>query len=98
MPTYAVRAPSVPFLPEQRTTGTWESAKVTPASSTTACRRMLFAMSLVLGFLRRGAVARPLVAAINTAAMDIDTHSAGLREPGLGGVFANSHIVGETPR
>ena len=48
--------------------GTWESVRVTPASGTTACLGMLFAMYLDLGFRRvgLGALARPLVAAINT--------------------------------
>ena len=80
--------------------GTWESVRVTPASGTTACLGMLFAMYLDLGFRRihLGALARPLVAAINTVAMGIDTHSTRLREPGPGGLFANFHIVGETPR
>lgn len=80
--------------------GTWESVRVSPASGTTACLGMLFAMYLDLGFrrVRLGALARPLVAAINTVAMGIDTHSARLREPGPGGLFANFHIVGETPR
>ena len=73
---------------------------MTPASGTTACLGMLFAMYLDLGFrrVRLGALARPLVAAINSAAMGIDTHSTRLREPGPGGLLANFHIVGETPR
>jgi hypothetical protein len=61
---------------------------------------MLFAMYLDLGFRRvgMGALARPLVAVINTVAMGIDARSARLREPGPGGLFANFHIVGEAPR
>ena len=79
---------------------TWESVRVTPASGTTACLGMLFAMYLDLGFrrVRLGAVARPLVAAINTVAMGIDRRSARLREPGHGELFANFHIVAEEPR
>jgi hypothetical protein len=61
---------------------------------------MLFAMYLDLGFRRVGVgfAARPLVAAINTVAMGIDGRSARLREPGPGGLFANFHVVAETPR
>lgn len=80
--------------------GTWESVKVTPASGTTACLGMLFAMYLDPG-LRRvwlGALAQPLFAVINTVAMGLDTHSSRLCEPGPGGLFANLHVVGETPR
>jgi SAM-dependent methyltransferase len=80
--------------------GGWSSVRVTPASGTTACLGMLFAMYLDLGFRRVGLgfAARPLVAAINTVATSIDGHSARLREPGPGGLFANFHIVAEAPR
>lgn len=80
--------------------GAWSSVRVTPASGTTACLGMLFAMYLDLGFRRvgLGAVARPIVAVINTVAMGIDSRSTRLREPGPGGLFANFHIVGEAPR
>ena len=80
--------------------GTWASVRVTPASGTTACLGMLFAMYLDLGFRRvgLGAVARPLVAVINTVATGIDGRSARLREPGPGGLFANFHVVAEVAR
>jgi len=80
--------------------GDWKSVRVTAASGTTACLGMLFAMYLDLGFRRvkLSALARPLVAAINTVAMGVDSRSARLREPGPGGLFANFHIVGEAPR
>jgi hypothetical protein len=80
--------------------GTWSSVRVTPASGTTACLGMLFAMYLDLGFRRVGLgfTARPLVAAINTVATGIDDRSALLREPGPGGLFANFHVVAEVPR
>ena len=80
--------------------GTWASVRVTPASGTTACLGMLFAMYLDLGFRRigLGLAARPLVAGINTVAMGIDGRSARLREPGPGSLFANFHVLAETPR
>jgi SAM-dependent methyltransferase len=80
--------------------GTWASVRVTPASGTTACLGMLFAMYLDLGFRRVGLgfAAKPLVAAINTVATGIDGRSARLREPGPGGLFANFHIVAEVAR
>jgi hypothetical protein len=58
---------------------------------------MLFATYLDLGFrrVRLGAVARPHVAAASAVTTSSDTR---LREPGLGEVFANLHIVGERPR
>ena len=73
---------------------------MTPASGTTACLGMLFATYLDLGFrrVRLGAVARPHVAATSAVTTSSDTHSTRLREPGLGEVFANFHIVGERPR
>jgi SAM-dependent methyltransferase len=80
--------------------GAWASVRVTPASGTTACLGMLIAMYLDLGFRRvgLGVAARPLVASINTIATGIDSRSARLREPGPGGLFANFHVVAETPR
>jgi SAM-dependent methyltransferase len=80
--------------------GEWGSVKVTPASGTTACLGMLVAMYLDLGFRRvgLGALAKPLVAVINTVATGIDGRSARLREPGPGGLFANFHVVGEVGR
>ncbi len=76
------------------------SVRVTPASGTTACLGMLFAMYLDLGFRRIGlrGVVRPLIAVINTVATAIDGRSARLREPGPGGLFANFHVVAEVAR
>lgn len=80
--------------------GAWESVRVTPASGTTACLGMLIAMYLDLGLRRAGigALARPLVAGINSASGAIDARSARLREPGPGALFANLHVVAEAPR
>jgi ubiquinone/menaquinone biosynthesis C-methylase UbiE len=80
--------------------GEWESVRVTPASGTTACLGMLVAMYLDLGFRRvgLGALAKPLIAVINTVATGIDGRSARLREPGPGGLFANFHVVAEVAR
>ncbi len=76
------------------------SVTVTPASGTTACLGMLFAMYLDLGFRRIGlrGVVRPLIAVINTVATAIDGRSSRLREPGPGGLFANFHVVAEVAR
>jgi SAM-dependent methyltransferase len=78
----------------------WASVRVTPASGTTACLGMLLAMYLDLTFRRAhvGAIAKPLVAGINTVARAVDSRSAHLREPGAGALFANYHVVAETPR
>lgn len=78
----------------------WASVRVTPASGTTACLGMLLAMYLDLAFRRArvGAVAKPIVAGINTVAGAVDGRSARLREPGAGALFANYHVVAEAPR
>ena len=71
------------------TTATWASVRVTPRTGTTACVGMLLAMYLDLG-LRRvglGAVARPLIAAINTVASGIDARSTRMREPAPGELY-----------
>lgn len=80
--------------------GSWASVRVTPASGTTACLGMLLSMYLDLAFRRAhvGALARPLVAGINTLAGAVDGRSAQLREPGPGALFANFHVVAEVPR
>jgi len=80
--------------------GAWASISVTPASGTTACLGMLLSMYFDLMFRRvgLGIAARPLVAAINTVAGAIDGHSARLREPGPGTLFANFHVIGEVAR
>jgi SAM-dependent methyltransferase len=80
--------------------GSWASVRVTPASGTTACLGMLLAMYLDLAFRRArlGAVAKPIVSAINTIAAAVDGRSARLREPGAGSLFANYHVVAEAPR
>jgi hypothetical protein len=61
---------------------------------------MLLSMYLDLAFRRAhvGALARPLVAGINTLAGAVDGRSAQLREPGPGALFANFHVVAEVPR
>ncbi len=80
--------------------GSWASVRVTPASGTTACLGMLLSMYLDLALRRAhvGALARPLVAGINTLAGAVDGRSAQLREPGPGALFANFHVVAEVPR
>jgi hypothetical protein len=77
----------------------WRSVRVTPASGTTACLGMLTSLYLDLGLRRArlGALARPLVAGINTAAEAVDRRSARLREPAPGSLFANLHVVAERP-
>jgi len=80
--------------------GAWASVRVTPASGTTACLGMLFAMYLDLGFRRLGLglLARPLVAGVNALAEAVDNFSPRLREPGPGALFANYHVVAEAPK
>jgi SAM-dependent methyltransferase len=75
----------------------WASVRVTPASGTTACLGMISSLyvSLALRRAHLGAVARPVIAGINTAAEAIDGRSARLREPGPGTLFANFHVVAE---
>ncbi len=73
---------------------------VTPASGTTACIAMIISLnvSLTLRRARLGALAHPLVAALNMTAETIDAHSSRLRTPGHGTLFANFHVVAEVPR
>jgi SAM-dependent methyltransferase len=80
--------------------GRWASVRVTPASGTTACLGMIASLYLDLAFrrLRVRGLAKPLIAAINTAAGAVDGHSSRLREPGPGTLFANFHVVAEVPR
>ena len=55
-------------------------------------------LDLAFNQLRARRLARPLIAAINTVAGAIDRHSARLREPGPGTLFANFHVVAGAPR
>jgi SAM-dependent methyltransferase len=76
----------------------WASVRVTPASGTTACIGMIFAMNLDLALrrLRAGRLSKPLVTTINRAAEAIDRRSPRLREPTQPGtLFANFHVVAE---
>jgi SAM-dependent methyltransferase len=78
-----------------RQNGDWASVTVTPASGTTACLGMLFAIYLE-HVLRRTPLRRArgaAVAAVNRAAAAIDGRSLRLREPGPGTIFANYHVV-----
>jgi hypothetical protein len=61
---------------------------------------MIASLYLDLAFrrLRVRGLAKPLIAAINTAAGAVDGHSSRLREPGPGTLFANFHVVAEVPR
>ena len=83
-----------------RDNGEWASVSVVPASGTTACIAMLCNVYLDLAARRAhlGALAKPIVAALNTAAEEIDKRSATLREPGPGTLFANFHVVAEKAR
>jgi len=80
--------------------GDWSSVRVTPASGTTACLGMIASiyLDLALNRLHVRGLAKPLIAAINTAAGAVDGHSPRLREPGPGTLFANFHVVAEVPR
>jgi SAM-dependent methyltransferase len=76
----------------------WASVRVTPASGTTACIGMIFAMNLDLALrhLRAGRLSKPLVTTINRAAEAIDSRSPRLCEPAQPGtLFANFHVVAE---
>jgi SAM-dependent methyltransferase len=78
----------------------WASVRVTPASGTTACVGMIVAMNLDLALrrLHAGRASKPLVTTINRAAEAIDRRSTRLREPTQPGtLFANFHVVAETP-
>jgi SAM-dependent methyltransferase len=78
--------------------GSWASVSVTPGSGTTACVAMIVSLnvSLALRRLHVGASARPLVAALNTVAEKLDSHSSRLRNPTQAGtLFANFHVVAE---
>ena len=80
--------------------GEWASVTVSPASGTTACVAMLINVYLDLAARRAhvGALAKPLVASLNTVAQAIDRRSAALREPRPGTLFANFHVVAEKAR
>jgi SAM-dependent methyltransferase len=75
--------------------GEWASVNVTPASGTTACIAMLLNVYIDLAARRArvGALAKPLVAVLNTAAAAIDGRSAQLRGPAAGSLHANYHVV-----
>jgi SAM-dependent methyltransferase len=81
--------------------GEWASVRVTPASGTTACVAMIVSLNVSLFFrrFRLGAVARPLIAALNGTAEVIDARATRLRaadQPGT--LFANFHVLAEAPR
>jgi len=75
----------------------WASVKVTPASGTAACLGMIASLYLDLAARRARlrAVARPVIAGINTLSGAVDARSAQLREPRPGTLFANYHVVAE---
>jgi SAM-dependent methyltransferase len=77
----------------------WASVRVTPASGTTACLGMIASLYLDLAARRAriGALARPIVAGINTVAAAVDERSRLLSEPRPGSLFANFHVVAERP-
>jgi SAM-dependent methyltransferase len=78
-----------------RENGDWASVTVTPASGTTACLGMLFAIYLEHVLRRtplrglRGAA----VATVNRSAAAVDRRARALREPGPGTIFANYHVL-----
>jgi SAM-dependent methyltransferase len=80
-----------------RSNGDWASVSVTPASGTTACLGMLFAIYLehVLRRTPLKPIRGGIVAAVNRAAAAIDGRSATLLEPRPGTIFANYHVVAE---
>lgn len=83
-----------------RDNGEWASVTVSPASGTTACIAMLLNVYIDLAARRVhvGALAKPVIAALNTAAELVDRRSATLREPRPGTLFANFHVVAEKAR
>jgi SAM-dependent methyltransferase len=83
-----------------RDNGEWASVRVSPASGTTACVAMLVNMYIDLAARRAhvGALAKPVVGALNALAEAIDGRSARLREPGPGTLHANFHVVAEKAR
>jgi hypothetical protein len=74
--------------------------QVTPDSGTTACLGMIASiyLDLVLDRLRARRLARSVIASIDTVTRAIDRHSARLREPGPGTLFANFDAVAGAPR
>jgi SAM-dependent methyltransferase len=78
----------------------WADVTVTPSSGTTACIAMLVNVYLDLAARRAhvGSLAKPVVAALNTAAEAIDSRSETLAQPGPGTLHANFHVVAEKPR
>jgi SAM-dependent methyltransferase len=78
-----------------RDNGEWASVDVTPGSGTTACIAMLLNIYIDLAARRAGvgALAKPFVAALNTAAAAIDGRSSQLRGPTPGSLHANYHVI-----
>jgi SAM-dependent methyltransferase len=79
----------------------WARVLVTPGAGTTACLAMLAAQYVHIAA-KRASVLRPpagwLVAGLNRSASLVDARVRALREPGPGTLFANYHVVAETPR
>ncbi|HZT91788.1 MAG TPA: class I SAM-dependent methyltransferase [Gaiellaceae bacterium] len=75
--------------------GEWSSIRVDPCAGTTATLGFLFAEYVHLLAKRAGveALARPLVAAANTAAAAIDARVTALRELQPGALIANFHVT-----
>jgi SAM-dependent methyltransferase len=77
----------------------WSSVAVRPGSGTAACMAML--TGIYVDILAQKAHARflgkPVVAGLNTVGALFDRHSAELREPRPGGLYANFHVVAEKP-
>jgi SAM-dependent methyltransferase len=77
----------------------WAHVTVQPCAGTTACLGFLLAEYVHL-LAKRGraeAVARPLIAGINTAAATVDARVAALRELQPGALIANFHVTAVKP-
>ncbi|HVC88719.1 MAG TPA: class I SAM-dependent methyltransferase [Gaiellaceae bacterium] len=75
----------------------WNAIQVSPASGTTACLGMLFALyvDLLAKRLHLRRVARPPISLINRAARAIDARSAALSEARPGTLIANFHVAAD---
>lgn len=79
--------------------GDWERVTVEPCAGTTACLGFLVSEYVHLLAKRTGAdaVARPLIAGINTVAAAVDARIAALRELQPGALIANFHVTAVKP-
>jgi SAM-dependent methyltransferase len=75
--------------------GDWAGVTVDPCAGTTACLGFLLSeyLHLFTKRLHAGALARPMIAALNTVAASIDARVPQLREAVPGALFANFHVT-----